>query len=124
MIANTKEKNAGAHFTDRELVVLKLLPDMRDKQIATELSISGEGVRYHLRRIFAKLGAHDRRAAVQRARSIGLPAAGIVTLRSSAGQVTFRPEIRTLLCRVIFAQRRRYTKPLGRGKVSISSVGW
>ena len=72
MIASTKEKNASAHFTDRELVVLKLLPDLRDKQIATELSISREGVRYYLRRIFARLGAHNRREAVQRARSIGL----------------------------------------------------
>ena len=72
MIANTKEKNAATHFTDGELVVLKLLPDMRDKQIATELSISSEGVRYYLRGIFAKLGAQNRREAVQRARSIGL----------------------------------------------------
>ena len=72
MIASDKEKDAGTRFTDRELVVLKLLPDLRDKQIAAELSMSREGVRYHLRRIFAKLGVRGRREAVQRARSIGL----------------------------------------------------
>ena len=72
MIASDKEKDAGTRFTDREIVVLKLLPDLRDKQIAAELSMSREGVRYHLRRIFAKLGVRGRREAVQRARSIGL----------------------------------------------------
>ena len=72
MIASDKEKDAGTRFTDRELVVLKLLPDLRDKQIAAELSMSREGVRYHLHRIFDKLGVRGRREAVQRARSIGL----------------------------------------------------
>lgn len=72
MIASDKEKDAGTRFTDREIVVLKLLPDLRDKQIAAELSLSREGVRYHLRRIFAKLGVSGRSQAVQRARSIGL----------------------------------------------------
>ena len=72
MMAAGKETGAVARFTDREIAVLKLLPHLRDKQIAAELSITREGVRYHLRRIFAKLGADNRRAAVQTARSIGL----------------------------------------------------
>ena len=72
MISRDQQKDRVAGFTDRELAVLKLLPDLRDKQIAAELSISREGVRYHLRRIFTKLGVHSRRAAVQQARSIGL----------------------------------------------------
>ena len=72
MISRDKRKDTAGSFSERELAVLKLLPDLRDKQIAAELSISREGVRYHLRRIFAKLGTHNRREAVQQARAIGL----------------------------------------------------
>ncbi len=72
MISRDKRKDTAGSFTERELAVLKLLPDLRDKQIAAELSISREGVRYHLRRIFAKLGTRNRRETVQQARAIGL----------------------------------------------------
>lgn len=72
MIAEDMDKDAGARFTDHEMAVLKLLPDLRDKQIAAELAISREGVRYHLRQIFAKLGVRNRREAVEKARSICL----------------------------------------------------
>ena len=72
MLSRDRRNDTAGSFTDRELAVLKLLPDLRDKQIAAELAISREGVRYHLRRIFAKLGTHNRRETVQQARSIGL----------------------------------------------------
>ncbi len=72
MISSNDGKDMVTSFSDREMAVLKLLPDLRDKQIAAELSISREGVRYHLRRIFPKLGVHSRRAAVRQARAIGL----------------------------------------------------
>ena len=72
MIPGKNEKDSIVHLTDRELAILTLLPDLRDKQIAAELSISRDGVRYHLSRIFAKLGTKNRFEAVQRARTIGL----------------------------------------------------
>ena len=72
MLDSNNEEDEVARITDRELAVLNLLPDLRDKQIAAELSISRDGVRYHLGRIFAKLGVRGRREAVKRAQSIGL----------------------------------------------------
>ena len=59
-------------FSGREIHVLELLVELQDKQIAKRLDISPAGVRYHLRKIFRKLGVRTRAAAVQRARSIGL----------------------------------------------------
>ena len=66
------EKQDATGLSRREMTVLKLLPDLRDKQIAAELSITREGVRFHVSRIFAKLGVHSRSEAVSLARSIGL----------------------------------------------------
>jgi LuxR family transcriptional regulator, maltose regulon positive regulatory protein len=40
--------------------------------IASELSVSLNSVRTHIRRIYAKLGATDRYSAVQRARELRL----------------------------------------------------
>ena len=71
MLAANETKNV-AGFNDREMSVLKMLPYMRDKQIASELSISREGVRYYLRQIYTKLNVHNRSEAVQLAQSIGL----------------------------------------------------
>lgn len=42
-----------------------MLDGCRNKEIADALSISQETVRVHLRTIFAKLGVHDRTAAVK-----------------------------------------------------------
>ena len=71
MIGASEQKD-GTGLSGREMTVLKLLPDLRDKQIAAELSISREGVRFHVSRIFTKLGVHNRSEAVSLARSIGL----------------------------------------------------
>ena len=71
MLSANETKNV-AGFNDREMSVLKMLPYMRDKQIASELSISREGVRYYLRQIYTKLNVHNRSEAVQLAQSIGL----------------------------------------------------
>ena len=59
-------------LSERELEVLRRLASQRDKQIAAELGISPHGVRYHLRKLFAKLGAAKRNDAVRRARELGL----------------------------------------------------
>ena len=56
----------------REKEVLQRLGAQRDKQIAAELGLSTYGVRYHLRNLFAKLGARNRAEALRRAREMGL----------------------------------------------------
>ena len=71
--------NAGAGkgalrppLTRRELDVLTRLERYRDKEIAWDLNLSYEGVRYRVRSIFAKLGARGRLDAVHRARAQGI----------------------------------------------------
>ena len=71
--------NAGAGkdalrppLTHRELDVLTRLERYRDKEIAWDLNLSYEGVRYRVRSIFAKLGARGRLDAVHRARAQGI----------------------------------------------------
>ena len=59
-------------LSERELEVLRRLASQRDKQIAAELGISVHGVRFHLRRLFNKLGVAKRAEAVRRAREAGL----------------------------------------------------
>ena len=41
-------------------------------EIADALGLSAYGVRYHIRKLFAKLGARNRAEAVRRAREMGL----------------------------------------------------
>ena len=59
-------------LTPRERQILQRLAGRRDKQIAAELGLSAYGVRYHLRNLFAKLGARSRAEALRRARELGL----------------------------------------------------
>ncbi len=60
-----------------ELRVLRYLPtNLSRPEIASELSVSLNTVDTHVRRIYAKLGANDRSAAVRRARKLRLLAAG------------------------------------------------
>jgi LuxR family maltose regulon positive regulatory protein len=60
-----------------ELRVLRYLPtNLSRPEIAEQLSVSPNTVGTHLRRIYAKLGADDRSAAVQRARELRLLSAG------------------------------------------------
>ena len=68
----TEDECSDPSFNERELEVLRLLAGRQDKEIAAELGLSAHGVRYHLRSIFAKLGAGDRAQAVLRAREMGL----------------------------------------------------
>ena len=56
-----------------ELKVLRYLPtNLSRPEIAGELSVSLHTVNTHVRRIYAKLGADDRSAAVHRARKLRL----------------------------------------------------
>lgn len=61
-------------LTDREREVLERIELQGDKQIAAALGLSVHGVRYHLRKLFDKLGARTRGEAVRRAREMGLSA--------------------------------------------------
>ena len=59
-------------LSERERTVLRRLVDQRDKQIAAALGLTVDGVRYHMRKLFIKLGVSTRAAAVCRARELGL----------------------------------------------------
>jgi LuxR family maltose regulon positive regulatory protein len=60
-------------LSDAELRVLRYLPsNLRTPEIASELCVSANTVRTHIRHMYSKLDAHDRSAAVTRARELGL----------------------------------------------------
>ena len=63
---------AGTPLTDRERAVLDLLPTVLSlDEIAATLAVSVNTVKTHLRALYAKVGAHPRRAAVPAARGAG-----------------------------------------------------
>jgi LuxR family maltose regulon positive regulatory protein len=60
-------------LTDSETRILRYLPtNMSAREIADELYLSWNTVRTHMRHLYAKLGAHRRHEAVERARALGL----------------------------------------------------
>lgn len=59
-------------LSKRERQVLRRLASHRDKQIADALGLTVHGVRYHLRKLFARMGVTQRADAVRRARALGL----------------------------------------------------
>jgi LuxR family maltose regulon positive regulatory protein len=60
-------------LSDREMQVLKLLADrLSNPEIAQRLFISLPTVKSHTRNIYGKLGVHDRKEAVVRARELGI----------------------------------------------------
>ena len=59
-------------LTARELDVLKRLEHHADGQIAKDLGLTYDRVRYQVRKLFAKLGARSRFDAVHRARALGI----------------------------------------------------
>ena len=62
-------------LSEAELRVVRYLPsNLRAPEIAAELFVSTNTIRTHLRHIYAKLGAHGRAEAVDRARELGLVA--------------------------------------------------
>ena len=62
----------GLVLSGREQAVLKLLKGRGDKQIAAELGLTAHGVRYHLRKLFSRLGVTSRAEAVRRGRELGV----------------------------------------------------
>jgi LuxR family maltose regulon positive regulatory protein len=60
-------------LSDAELRVVRYLPsNLTASEIASELIVSANTVRTHMRHIYAKLDAHTRSEAVARARELGL----------------------------------------------------
>ena len=60
-------------FSDRELEVLRYLAtSLTSTEIAQELYISPNTVRFHIKNIYSKLDVHQRAEAVERARDLGL----------------------------------------------------
>jgi LuxR family maltose regulon positive regulatory protein len=60
-------------LSDSEIRVLRYLPsDLSVREIATELSLSVNTIRTHMRHIYEKLQAHRRRDVVEQARALGL----------------------------------------------------
>jgi LuxR family maltose regulon positive regulatory protein len=68
--------DAASHlefFTEREIQILDKISDgLSDKQIAGKLGITPHGVRYHLKRIYAKLNVTGRAEAPTRAIELGM----------------------------------------------------
>ncbi|WP_041231889.1 LuxR C-terminal-related transcriptional regulator [Deinococcus peraridilitoris] len=63
----------GETLSDRELTVLRwLASDLSGPDIARELGVSLNTLRTHTKRIYDKLGVHDRRGAVRRARDLNV----------------------------------------------------
>jgi LuxR family maltose regulon positive regulatory protein len=60
-------------LSESELRVLRYLPtNLPGPEIASELFVSLNTIRAHLRNVYAKLGVHSRTDAVNRARELGL----------------------------------------------------
>ena len=59
-------------LSGRERAVLVRLGSQRDKQIAVALGLTVDGVRYHMRKLFTRLGVRTRADAVRRAGELGL----------------------------------------------------
>ena len=75
------QRGSGAPLRDElsaaELRVVRYLPsNLTASEIASELVVSTNTVRTHMRHIYAKLDAHTRSEAVARARELGLVAPG------------------------------------------------
>ena len=67
------DRDVGATLTEREREVLALLSEgVTNRQIATELYLSVDTVKTHVRKVFAKLGVGNRTQAAIIARDYGL----------------------------------------------------
>ena len=71
--ASPGERTDGVpDVTPRECEILQRLEALPDKAIAAALDLSVDGVRYHNKKLFRKLGVSSRSEATHRARSFGI----------------------------------------------------
>jgi LuxR family maltose regulon positive regulatory protein len=71
-------------LTESELRVLRYLPtNLTAPEIASDLYLSRNTVKTHMRNLYAKLGTHLRAEAVERAREVGLLAPSAASFRRS-----------------------------------------
>lgn len=71
--ARTRQEGLIEPLTDRELTILRLLPAPSSlRGLASELFVTPNTLKTHLRAIYRKLGAESREEAVIRARERGL----------------------------------------------------
>jgi LuxR family maltose regulon positive regulatory protein len=78
--ASTAAQGLDDPLSDSELRVLRYLPtNLPAPEIASELFVSVNTIRTHMRHVYAKLGVHRRAEAVQRARDLGLLSPGSST---------------------------------------------
>ena len=71
--ARTRQEGLIEPLTDRELTILRMLPAPSSlRQLASELFVTPNTLKTHLRAIYRKLGAESREEAVIRARERGL----------------------------------------------------
>ena len=75
-IGFTSVHRLAEKFTAREFEILARLSVARDKEIARELGLTDNGVRYHIKNIFGKLGVSNRREATEKARLMGVVESG------------------------------------------------
>ena len=66
-------------LSEREQQILEQLETQQDKRIAIALGLTAHGVRYHIRKLFTKLGVDNRAEAVRRAKELRLIYEGIRT---------------------------------------------
>jgi DNA-binding NarL/FixJ family response regulator len=72
MIQSLLFTDPGRHLTRREIEILKLIcVGSTNQQIADELFISRETVRWHVRSLYSKIGAKDREGAIRYALDLG-----------------------------------------------------
>ncbi len=71
--AVSKSEPMREPLTEAELRVLRLLPtNLSKREIGDELYLSVQTIKTHVKHLYAKLDAHSRREAVERARELGL----------------------------------------------------
>ena len=70
--SSTSPSQVAPLLSAREAEVLARLEQQTDRAIGEELGMSAQGVRYYIRKLFAKLEVRNRYDGVQRARSLGL----------------------------------------------------
>ncbi len=73
LLVGFPDRDEGVDLTDRETAVLRAVCEgLTNRQIGRELWISEQTVKFHLKKVFRKLDAANRKEAVERARERGL----------------------------------------------------